>query len=326
MTLRMLVLDDYQDVAKTIAPWSEIADLEPTLDVRTTHLDDVSLRAALADTDVLVAMRERTALTRDVLAAAPKLRLLVTTGLRNAAIDLDACRERGIEVRGTGGLRTSTAELTWGLIIALARGICAADRKVREGGWQDVAGGLGVELAGARLGVVGLGKLGAAVAKVGLAFGMEVVAWSAHLTAERAAEVGARAVGKEELLTSSDFVTLHLVLSERTRGVIGAAELASMKPTAYLVNTSRGPLVDETALVVALRDGQIAGAGIDVFEVEPLPAAHPLRGAPNTVLTPHIGYVTRASYEVWWRQVVEDIRLWADSTAAGREPNPLRRL
>jgi phosphoglycerate dehydrogenase-like enzyme len=260
------------------------------------------------------------------LAAAPNLKLLVTTGMRNAAIDLDACRERGIEVRGTSGLRTSTAELTWGLIIALARGICAADRKVREGGWQDVAGGLGVELAGARLGVMGLGKLGTVVAKVGLAFGMDVVAWSAHLTPERAAEVGVRAVSKEELLTSSDFVTLHLVLSDRTRGVIGAAELAMMKSTAYLVNTSRGQLIDEAALVDALRAGRIAGAGLDVYGVEPLPAGHPLLAAPNTLLTPHIGYVTRATFEVWWRHVVEDIRAWADSTAAGREPDPLRLL
>jgi phosphoglycerate dehydrogenase-like enzyme len=181
-------------------------------------------------------------------------------------------------------------------------------------------------LAGARLGVMGLGKLGTVVAKVGVAFGMDVVAWSAHLTPERAAEVGVRAVSKEELLTSSDFVTLHLVLSDRTRGVVGAAELAMMKPTAFLVNTSRGPLVDEAALVVALRDGQIAGAGIDVFDVEPLPAGHPLRNTPNTVLTPHIGYVTRATYEVWWRHVVEDIRAWADSTRAGREPDPLRLL
>jgi phosphoglycerate dehydrogenase-like enzyme len=326
MTLRVLVLDDYQDVAKDIAPWQEIADLEPALDVRTTHLDDAALRSALAGADVLVAMRERTPLPRDVLAAAPDLKLLVTTGMRNASIDLDACRDRRIEVRGTGGLRISTAELTWGLIIALARGICAADRKVREGGWQDVAGGLGVELAGARLGVLGLGKLGAAVARVGLAFGMDVVAWSAHLTAERAAQVGVRAVSKEDLLTSSDFVSLHLVLSERTRGVVGAAELAMMKPTAYLVNTSRGPLVDQAALVDALREGQIAGAGIDVYDVEPLPAGHPLLGAPNTVLTPHIGYVTRATYEVWWRHVVEDIRAWADSTAAGGEPDPLRLL
>ncbi len=332
MPLRVLVLDDYQDVARTMGPWRDIADLEPVLDVRTTHLDDAALRSALADTDVVVAMRERTPLPRDVLAAAPNLKLLVTTGMRNAAIAVDACRERGIEVRGTGGLRTSTAELTWGLIIALARRICAEDRDLRAGGWQSRPGGpggrgdLGVELAGARLGVIGLGKLGEQVARVGLAFGMEVVAWSAHLTSERAAEVGVRAVSKEELLTSSDFVTLHLVLSERTRGVIGAAELGLMKPTGYLVNTSRGPLVDEDALVEALRAGRIAGAGLDVYDVEPLPQAHPLRGAPNTLLTPHIGYVTRATYEVWWRHVVEDVRAWADTTRQGREPDPLRLL
>ena len=323
MPLRVLVLDDYQDVAKTMAPWAEIADLDVALDVRTTHLDDATLRSALADADVLVAMRERTPLPRDVLAAAPNLKLLVTTGMRNASIDLEACEERGIEVRGTGGLRTSTAELTWGLIIALARGICAEERELRAGGWQRH---LGVELAGARLGVIGLGKLGEKVARVGLAFDMDVVAWSANLTVERAAEVGVRAVSKEELLTSSDFVTLHLVLSARSRGVIGAAELALMKPTGYLVNTSRGPLIDQDALIAALRAGQIAGAGLDVYDVEPLPPGHPLLGAPNTVLTPHIGYVTRATYEVWWRHVVEDIRAWADTTRRAGVADPLRLL
>lgn len=326
MALRVLVLDDYQGVAQTMAPWRDIADLEPVLDVKTTHLDDASLRVALADADVLVAMRERTPLPRDVLAAAPQLKLLVTTGLRNASIDLDACRSRGIEVRGTGGLRTSTAELTWGLIIALARGLCGAERDLRANRWQTSSAGLGVELGGARLGVIGLGKLGEKVARVGLAFDMDVMAWSANLTAERAAEVGVRAVSKEELLSSSDFVTLHLVLSDRSRGVIGAPELAMMRPTSYLVNTSRGPLVDQDALIEALRTGQIAGAGLDVFDVEPLPPEHPLLSAPNTLLTPHIGYVTRATYEVWWRHVVEDIRTWADTTRVGTAPDPLRLL
>jgi len=304
MPLRVLVLDDYQDVARSMAPWHEIADLEPSLDVRTAHLDDAALRAALSEADVLVAMRERTALSRDVLATAPNLKLLVTTGMRNAAIDLDACRERWIEVRGTGGLRTSTAELTWGLIIALARGICAEDRDLREGRWQRR---LGVELGGARLGVVGLGKLGERVARVGLAFGMDVVAWSAHLTAERAAQVGVRAVGKEELLTSSDFVTLHLVLSDRTRGVIGAGELALLKPTAYLVNTSRAPLVDQGALVTALHAGRIAGAGLDVFDVEPLPADHPLRSLENVLDTPHIGYVADDLYRTFYGDTVKAV-------------------
>jgi phosphoglycerate dehydrogenase-like enzyme len=255
-------------------------------------------------------MRERTPFPRSVLAQAPNLKLLVTTGMANASIDLDACRDLGIEVRGTTGLRSSTAELTWGLVLALARHICVEDRRVREGGWQRT---VGLELAGARLGVVGLGKLGAEVARIGLAFGMDVVAWSQNLTLERAAEVGVRLVDKHELFSTSDVVTLHLKLSDRTHGIVGAPELALMQPTAYLVNTSRGPLVDEAALVDALRHYSIAGAGLDVFDVEPLPADHPLRSLPNTVVTPHIGYVTTATYEGWWRQVVENIRAWWDA-------------
>ena len=259
------------------------------LDVRTTHLTDQALAAALQDADIVVAMRERTPFPRDVLRQAPHLKLLVTTGMANASIDLEACRELGIEVRGTTGLRTSTAELTWGLILALARHICAEDREVRAGGWQRT---LGFELAGARLGVVGLGNLGREVAKIGLAFGMDVVAWSQNLQPEQAASLGVRAVAKGELFATSDVVTLHLKLSDRTRGVVGADELAAMQRTAYLVNTSRGPLIDEDALIEALQTGAIAGAGLDVFDVEPLPATHPLRMLPNTVLTPHVGYVT----------------------------------
>jgi phosphoglycerate dehydrogenase-like enzyme len=309
MRNRVLVLDDYQDVARTFGPWG---DVDVDLDVRTEHLDDQSLVAALRDVEIVVAMRERTPFPRDVLAAAPNLQLLVTTGMANASVDLDACRELGIEVRGTTGLRTSTAELTWGLVLALARHICTEDRGVREGAWQRT---LGLELAGARLGVVGLGKLGAEVAKIGLAFGMDVVAWSQNLQPERAAEVGVRAVDKHELFATSDVVTLHLKLSARTRGIVGAPELSVMRPTAYLINTSRGPLIDEAALVDALRQHTIAGAGLDVFDVEPLPVDHPLRTLPNTVLTPHIGYVTIATYREWWRQVVEDIKSWLDGEA-----------
>ncbi|MGH8891336.1 MAG: D-2-hydroxyacid dehydrogenase family protein [Acidothermaceae bacterium] len=323
MTVRVLVLDDYQDVARRLGPWADLAGVvEVDLDVRTTHLEAAELRDALAPAQVVVAMRERTPLPRSVLAQAPNLKLVVTTGMANAAIDIDACHERGIEVRGTGGLRTSTAELTWGLILALTRHICAEDRGIRGGGWQHT---LGLELRGARLGVVGLGHLGEAVARVGIAFGMDVVAWSQHLTTERAQAVGVAAVSKAELLSSSDIVTLHLKLSERTRAVIGAAELAAMKPTAYLVNTSRGPLIDESALVAALHADTIAGAGLDVFDVEPLPLDHPLRSAPNTVLTPHIGYVTDATYEVWWRHVVEDVRAWA-SRSQGPDADSLRLL
>jgi phosphoglycerate dehydrogenase-like enzyme len=310
MGKRVLVLDDYQDVAREFGPWGALSELELDLDVRTVHLSDADLVAALRDADVVVAMRERTPFPRSVLAQAPNLKLLVTTGMANASIDLDACRDLGIEVRGTTGLRSSTAELTWGLVLALARHICVEDRRVREGGWQRT---VGLELAGARLGVVGLGKLGAEVARIGLAFGMDVVAWSQNLTPERAAEVGVRLVDKHELFSTSDVVTLHLKLSDRTHGIVGAPELALMQPTAYLVNTSRGPLVDEAALVDALRHYSIAGAGLDVFDVEPLPADHPLRSLPNTVVTPHIGYVTTATYEGWWRQVVENIRAWWDA-------------
>ena len=315
MTHRVLVLDDYQDVAREFGPWQQLAGVTGSpfeLDVRTEHLDDEALAAALRDADIVVAMRERTPFPREVLRQVPRLKLLVTTGMANASIDLDACRELGIEVRGTTGLRTSTAELTWGLILALARHICAEDREVRAGGWQRT---LGFELAGARLGVVGLGNLGREVAKIGLAFGMDVVAWSQNLQPEDAAELGVRAVPKGELFATSDVVTLHLKLSDRTRGVVGAHELAAMQRTAYLVNTSRGPLIDEDALVEALRTGSIAGAGLDVFDVEPLPAKHPLRMLPNTVVTPHVGYVTTGTYQRWWPQVVENIRGWAEGQA-----------
>lgn len=305
MPTRVLVLDDYQDVARTLGPWDELSEVE--LDVRTTHLEGAALRSALQSADVVVAMRERTAFPRAVLAGLPRVKLLVTTGMVNAAIDLDACRDLGIDVRGTTGMRTATAELTWGLILALCRNICAEDRQVRDGGWQHT---VGLELGGARLGVIGLGRLGAEVARVGLAFGMDVVAWSQNLEAARAVEVGVRPVTKDELLATSDVVTLHLKLSDRTIGIVGARELALMKRSAYLVNTSRGPLIDEAALINALGEHRIAGAGLDVFDVEPLPADHPLRTLPNTVVTPHIGYVTAATYAGWWQQVVENISSW----------------
>jgi phosphoglycerate dehydrogenase-like enzyme len=222
---------------------------------------------------------------------------------------MHAARELGVVVTGTGGLLMPTAELTWGLILALARRIPWEDRDVRDGGWQRT---VGTDLAGATLGVVGLGNLGAAVARIGVAFGMEPVAWSQNLTAERAAEVGAERVEKAELFRRADFVTIHLVLSDRTRGLVGGAEFEAMKPSAYLVNTSRGPIVDEDALVRALVRGSIAGAGVDVFDREPLPLDHVLRRLPNVVVTPHLGYVTRATYERFFTDIVEDIAAYAD--------------
>jgi phosphoglycerate dehydrogenase-like enzyme len=243
-------------------------------------------------------MRERTPFPRERLERLPNLKLLVTTGMGNAAIDTEAARELGITVAGTGGTPTHTAELTWGLILALARHIPDEDRAVRAGGWQHT---VGFELAGRTLGVIGLGRLGSQVARIGEAFGMNVIAWSQNMDTP---------LTKEELLRRADVVTIHVRLSERTTGLIGADELALMKRTAYLINTSRGPIVDEDALLAALRDGQIAGAGLDTYDIEPLPADHPLRSAPNTVLTPHVGYVTDASYARFYEDAVEDIAAW----------------
>ena len=231
--------------------------------------------------------------------------MLITAGMRNASIDVAAATERGVVVCGTAGLPYPTAELTWGLILALFRRIPAEDRATREGRWQT---SLGLGLNGKTLSVLGLGSLGSRVAKVGLALEMTVLAWSQNLTAARAAEVGVTLVGKDELLSRADVLTVHLVLGERTRGLIGARELGLMKPSAHLVNTSRGPIVDEAALIAALREGRIAGAGLDVFDVEPLPADHPFRTLPNTVITPHLGYVTEETYRIFYGHALEDIQ------------------
>jgi phosphoglycerate dehydrogenase-like enzyme len=305
--MRVAVLDDYQGVALSYADWDRLpADVEVFRD----HLaGDDELVERLVPFEVVVAMRERTPFTRARLERLPSLRLLVTTGMRNASIDLDAARERGVTVCGTGSLGPPTAELAWGLILALTRHIPAEDARLRAGGWQHT---IGPELAGRTLGLLGLGRLGTRMARIAQAFEMRVIAWSQNLTAERAAEAGAEAVAKDELFRRADVVSVHLVLSERTCGLVGAAELAAMQPTAYLVNTSRGPIVDEAALLVALHEGRIAGAGLDVYDTEPLPAQHPLRLAPNTVLTPHIGYVTTGTYEIFYGEAVEDIAAWLD--------------
>ncbi|HZV52427.1 MAG TPA: D-2-hydroxyacid dehydrogenase family protein [Candidatus Dormibacteraeota bacterium] len=301
---RVAVLDDYQRVAERMADWGSLPEGTEVVFFHDHLAETEALAERLRDFDVVVAMRERTAFPRALLGRLRRLRLLVTTGMRNAAIDLDAAAELGITVTGTDGIGTSTAELTWALILALLRHVPEEDAAIRAGGWQHT---VGVDLAGRTLGVIGLGRIGRQVAAIGRAFGMAVTAWSQHLTEEAARAAGARRLDKLDLLAGADVVTVHLVLSERTRGLIGAAELEAMKPTAYLVNTSRGPIVDERALVAALRSGRIAGAALDVYETEPLPLDHPLRTAPNTVLTPHLGYVTEAGYRVFYGQAVEDI-------------------
>ena len=266
--------------------------------------DTALLIAALQDFDVIVAMRERTAFTAERLDALPRLRLLVTTGMANASIDLDAARRNGVTVCGTGSGSHATSELAWGLILALARSIPREDARLRAGGWQQT---VGVELQGSTLGLVGLGRQGGAMVPVARAFGMEVVAWSQNLTAEQAQRAGVEAVTKEELFRRADFVSIHYKLSPRSVGLIGAAELASMRPSAFLINTSRGPIVDSAALLAALLGGQFAGAGLDVYDVEPLPANDPFRNAPRTVLTPHLGYVSNRADRTFYPEAVEDI-------------------
>ena len=300
---RVVVLDDYQGLA-TDLDWSSVAGGVEVESLR-EHVADLGLLAErLQGAEVVVAMRERTPLGAELLARLPDLRLIVTTGPSNAVIDVAAANERGIVVSGTGGYLTPTSEHTWALILGLQRHLPAEDAAVRAGGWQHT---VGRELAGRTLGLVGLGRLGALVAEVGLAFRMDVVAWSQNLTDERAAEVGVRSVEKQELFATADVVSVHLVLSDRSRGLVGEAEMRAMKHTAVLVNTSRGPIVDEEALVRALQERWIAGAGLDVFDVEPLPADHPLRTLPNTVLSPHVGYVTDGLYDLFFTEIVEDV-------------------
>jgi phosphoglycerate dehydrogenase-like enzyme len=302
--LRVAVLDDYQDVARHYGPWEELGG-SVAVTVFTDHVaDEEGLVVRLAGFPVVVAMRERTAFPRRVLERLPDLRLLVTTGMGNAAIDLVAARDHGVVVTGTGGLGPPTAELTWALILGLARHIVCEDESIRAGGWQRA---VGADLAGATLGVVGLGRLGSRVADIGLAFGMEVIGWSQNLQRATAQARGVRAVSKDELFRTADVVTIHLQLSERTRGLITKDDLALLKPTATIINTSRGPIIDEGALLEALSSGQLAGAGLDVFDIEPLPDDHPLRSAPRTLLTPHIGYVTDHTYQLFYREIVEDI-------------------
>ncbi|MCX4835699.1 D-2-hydroxyacid dehydrogenase family protein [Streptomyces sp. NBC_01016] len=307
--LRCAVLDDYQGVARELADWDRLSGrLDVTYLNRYIDTHD-ELVALLGDCEIVVVMRERTPFPAELIARLPKLRLLVTSGMRNASIDLDAAAAHGVTVCGTASNPEPPVELTWALILGLARGVLTEGASLRDGGpWQST---LGADLHGHRLGLLGLGKIGARVARVGAAFGMDVAAWSQNLTAERAAEAGVTlAASKEELLDTSDFVSVHLVLGDRTRGLLGADELRRMRRTAYLVNTSRAAIVDQEALVRALREGWIAGAGSDVFDTEPLPAGHPLRTAPNFLGLPHLGYVTRRNYEGFFQGAVEDIEAY----------------
>ncbi|MGD6757028.1 D-2-hydroxyacid dehydrogenase family protein [Streptomyces sp. BH105] len=304
--LRCAVLDDYQGVARELADWDRLSDrVDVTYLNRYVDTHD-ELVALLGDCEIVVVMRERTPFPGELIARLPKLRLLVTSGMRNASIDLHAAAAHGVTVCGTASNPEPPVELTWALILGLARGVLTEGANLRDGGpWQST---LGADLHGRRLGLLGLGKIGARVARVGAAFGMDVTAWSQNLTAERAAEAGATlAASKEELLDTSDFVSVHLVLGDRTRGLLGEDELRRMRRTAYLVNTSRAAIVDQAALLRALREGWIAGAGSDVFDTEPLPADHPLRTAPNFLGLPHLGYVTRRNYEGFFQGAVEDI-------------------
>lgn len=307
--LRIAVLDDYQKVATSMADWSVLRDRVEVTCFH-DHVDDRDLDrlvARLRDFDCIVAMRERTRFGADLLERLPRLRLLVTTGGANAAIDIEAAARRGVPVCATRSVPYPTTELTWALILALVRRIPQESASLRAGGWQT---GLGGQLQGSVLGILGLGRIGTTVARIGQAFGMRVIAWSQNLTPEKAAAVQVEHVSRDALFELSDVLSLHVALSERTRGIVGAPELARMKRSAFVVNTARGPVIDEAALVGALRAGTIAGAALDVYEHEPLAADHPYRTLDTLLMTPHIGYVTEETYRVYFEDVVEDIDAW----------------
>ncbi|WP_030600838.1 D-2-hydroxyacid dehydrogenase family protein [Streptomyces fulvoviolaceus] len=319
MRLRCAVLDDYQNAATRLADWSPLAAKVEVVTFDTHFTDEDALAAALADVDIVVTLRERVPFPGSLIARLPRLKLLIASGMRNTVIDYAAAEAHGVTVCGTASSSTPPVELTWALLLGLARGIVTENNALREGGpWQST---VGADLHGSRLGLLGLGKIGSRVAQIGLAFGMEVAAWSQNLTKERADEVGVElAASKDELLADSDFVSIHLALGDRTRGLLGPAELALLKPTAYLINTSRAAIVDQEALLAALHEGRIGGAGVDVFDTEPLPADHPLRTAPRLLATPHLGYVSRANYATYYGQAVENIQAYLAGSPVRRLP------
>ena len=311
LPIKVAVLDDYQNVAQSVADWSPLKDLADVTVFNDHVADTGSLVQRLQPFDVVCVMRERTPLSREVIENLPNLKLIASTGPGNVSIDQEAAAERGIEIRHTGYSSTPTIEMTWALILAMARNIPLETQSVREGGWQL---SLGEQLAGKTLGVLGLGHIGSAVGIIGRAFRMNVIAWSENLTDDRAAEKGVQRVSKDVLFSTSDFLSIHLRFSERTRGLVGATELAQMKPTSRLINTSRGAIVDNAALLRALTTGQIAGAALDVYEVEPLENPHPLRELPNVLATPHIGYVSKELYRTFYGDTVQNIVKWLDES------------
>jgi phosphoglycerate dehydrogenase-like enzyme len=315
--LRCAILDDYYDVTLTLADWSRIGDRVDVTAFNHPFASEQDAAGALKDFEIICAMRERTAFPRSLLAALPRLKLLITSGMRNASIDMEAARANGVVVCGTQYGRDPTAALTMGLMLELTRKIGRENARMHAGEpWQKLGG---VEIEGKTLGVLGLGKLGSKIARLAQAFGMNVIAWSPNLTPERCREAGVGYATKEELFSTADIVTIHVVLSQRSRGLVGRDDLARMKPSAYLVNTARGPIVDEAALLDVLQQKKIAGAGIDVFSVEPLPVDHPFRKLDNLVLTPHLGYVTEESFRSHYGQMVECIDAWF----AGEPPRRL---
>jgi len=301
---RIVLLDDYQGIALDYGGWDRVPDEWEKVALCQHIADPDELVEALAGAEIVLAMRERTQFPASTLDRLPDLKLLITTGMGNVAIDIPAAQRNGVVVCGTGGHGPATAELSWALILGLARKIPAEDANMRQGGWQTT---IGTDIAGTTLGLVGLGNLGKQMVPVAKAFGMDVVAWSTNLDPEAARAAGVEPVTKDELFERSDFVSVHYKLSDRSRGLIGAGELALMKQSAFLVNTSRGPIVDTNALLDALEAGTIAGAGIDVYDTEPLPADHALRSAPRTIITPHLGYVTEDTYMVFFNDAVEDV-------------------
>jgi phosphoglycerate dehydrogenase-like enzyme len=308
MTLRCVVLDDYQNVALKMADWSPLQG-KAEITVFNQHLGEpANIIKALAEFDIICAMRERTPFRRETLAALPKLKLLLTSGMRNASFDMEAAKERGVVVCGTGGFGNPTAALAIGLMLELTRKIGFENARLKAGASWQITTGLDAE--GQTMGLVGLGRLGAKVAEIAKALGMKVNAWSQNLTRERCAEVGVGYLSKEELFATSDVISIHVILSKRTRGLITAGDIARMKPTAYLINTARGPIVDEAALLKALQEKRIAGAGIDTYSIEPLPIDSPYRKLDNVVLTPHLGYVTEQAYRKYYGDMVEDISAW----------------